>query len=111
MATQKKKKKTRSAAKLHRQVQDSLQALPYIIEQNQKQGKRFRAVIVRYVSGPMLRVMNGVLNRTRYRGEAGAKQKQTDQMRRHLEHRQAAIKQMQSMVQKQQRQQRRGRPM
>ncbi|HET7321484.1 MAG TPA: hypothetical protein VFI96_03245 [Longimicrobiaceae bacterium] len=99
----KKKKKTRSAATLHRQVQDSLQALPFVMEQHKKQGNRMKGLVVRFVSAPMLKVMNATLNKTRYRGEAGAKKQQTERMRRHLEQRQAAVKHYQTQMQKQQR--------
>jgi hypothetical protein len=105
MATKKKKKK-RSAEKLHRQVQDSLMALPYVIEDHRKKGKSVKAFMLRYFSGPMLKLMNRALSAKRYRGEEGEKRKQTDQMKRHLEHRQAAMKHVQGIMQKQQRRQR-----
>ena len=70
---------------MHRQVQDSVQALPYVIEQQKKEGKRVRAFILRYVSAPILRMVNRLLSARRYRAEAGQKLKQTEQMRRHLE--------------------------
>ena len=95
----KKKKKGRSAESMHRQVQDSVQVLPYVIEQQKKEGKRFRAFVLRYVSGPMLRAMNRVLNAKRYRGTEGQKLKQTEQMRRHLEHKRAAVRHMQDQMQ------------
>ena len=95
----KKKKKGRSAESMHRQVQDSVQVLPYVIEQQRKEGKRFRAFVLRYFSGPLLRTMNRVLNARRYRGTEGQKLKQTEQMRRHLEHKQAAVKHYQSQMQ------------
>lgn len=104
----KKKKKKRSSESLHRQVQDSVQALPYVIDQQKKEGKRFRAWVLRYVSGPMLRMMNRLLNASRYRGKEGQKKKQTEQMRRHLQHKQAAIKHVQGQMQEIQRKQRRG---
>jgi len=94
-----KKKKKRSAEDMHRQVQDSVQALPYVIDQQKKEGKRFRAFVLRYVSGPMLRLVNRVLNAKRYRGKEGQKLKQTEQMRRHLDHKKAAIKHVQGQVQ------------
>jgi hypothetical protein len=98
MATNKKKKKKRSAEKMHRQVQDSVLALPYVIEQQKKEGKRFRAFILRYFSGPLLRMVNRALSARRYRGEAGQKLKQTEQMRRHLDHKKAAIKHVQGQM-------------
>jgi hypothetical protein len=102
----KKKKKKRSSAQLHRQVQDSLQALPYVIEDQRKKGHPVRAFVIRYLSAPILRVMNRVLDFGRYRGKEGEKQRQTDQMKRHLEQKRAAMKQIQSHIQQQQRRQR-----
>lgn len=103
----KKKKKGRSSEDLHRQIQDSVQALPYVIEQQKKEGKRFRAWVLRYLSGPMLRLMNRALSARRYRGKEGQKKKQTEQMRRHLQHKQAAIKHVQGQMQEVQKKQRR----
>ena len=102
----KKKKKKRSSAELHRNVKDSLLALPYAIEEQKKQGKGVRAFMLRYVTGPVLRVMNKTLDASRYRGKEGEKTKQTEQMRRHLEHRRAAMKHVQGQIQQQQRKKR-----
>ena len=93
-----KKKKKRSAEAMHRQVQDSVQALPYVIEQQQKEGKWFRAFVLRYFSGPMLRLVNRGLNAKRYRGQEGQKLKQTEQMRRHLDQKRAALKHVQGQL-------------
>jgi hypothetical protein len=92
------KKKKKSAGKMHRQVQDSVQALPHVIDQQKKDGKWFRAFVLRWFSGPMLRVVNRVLNASRYRGTGGQRLKQTEQMRRHLDHKQAAMKHVQGQV-------------
>jgi hypothetical protein len=100
------KKKKRSPEKLHRQIQDSLQALPYVIEDHRKKGKPIKAFMLRWVSSPILRLMNRALDAKRYRGEEGGKRKQTDKMRRHLEQKRAAIKHVQGTMQKQQRKQR-----
>lgn len=100
------KKKKKSPEKLHRQVQDSLQALPYVIEDHRKKGKPFKAFVLRYVSAPVLRLMNRALNAKRYRGEEGEKRKQTDKMRRHLEQKQAAMRHVQGLLQQQQKQKR-----
>ena len=82
MEKKKKKKKSRmSAEKIHRQLQDQVQVLPYFIDQQKKEGKWFRAFVLRYVSGPIWRTVNRILNARRYRGEAGQKLKQTEQMR------------------------------
>jgi hypothetical protein len=97
MATKKKKSK-RSAESMHRQVQDSVQALPFVIDQQKKEGKWFRAFVLRYFSGPMLRLINRLLSARRYRGKEGQKLKQAEQMRRHLQHRQAAIKHVQGQM-------------
>ncbi len=91
-----KKKKKKSPQQMHRQVQDNLQALPKYIEQQKGEGKNVRAFMLRYVSTPMLRLMNRVMNATRYRGEEGGKRKQTDQMRRRVEQKQAAIRHFQA---------------
>ncbi|CAN5388746.1 hypothetical protein BH24GEM3_BH24GEM3_27620 [soil metagenome] len=96
------KKKKRDPEKMHRQVQDSLQALPYAVEQHQKEGRWAKAFVLRYLSGPMLRLMNRMLGAQRYRGPEGAKLRQTDKMRRHLEQKQAAIKHVQTTMQKSQ---------
>lgn len=90
-----KKKTKKSPEQMHRQVQDNLQGLPRYIEQQKGEGKRVRAFMLQYVSTPMLRLMNRVMNATRYRGEEGGKRKQTDQMRRRVEQKQAAIRHVQ----------------
>jgi hypothetical protein len=88
----KNKKKKRTPESVHRTVQDTVQFLPMHIEQQEKEGKRFRVFMLRYFTTPMFRVVNRILNASRYRGEAGQKLKQTERMKRHLEHRKAAIK-------------------
>lgn len=108
MEKNKKKKKPRmSAEKVHRQLQDQVQALPYFIDQQKKEGKWFRAFVLRYISGPIWRTVKRILDARRYRGEAGQKLKQTEQMRRHLDHRKAALKHMQDQMQAVQKKQRR----
>ena len=102
----KKKKKKRSAAELHRNVKDSLMALPVVIDDQRKKGHPVKAFMLRFVSGPMLRVMNKALDASRYRGKEGEKTRQTEQMRRHLEHRKAVIKHVQGQMQQQQRKKR-----
>jgi hypothetical protein len=99
-------KKKRSSSDLHRQVKDSLQALPYVIDQQKKEGHGVRAFFIRYLSGPVLKVMNKALDAKRYRGKEGEKRKQTDQMRRHLDQKGAALKHVQSQLQAQQRRKR-----
>jgi hypothetical protein len=94
----KKKKAKRSAGTMHRQIQDSVQALPYVIEQQKKEGKRIRAFILRYFSGPLLRLMNRAMSARRYRGQEDQKLKQSEQMRRHLDQRKAAMKHVQGQL-------------
>lgn len=96
------KKKKKSPDQLHRQVQDSLLVLPKYIEQQKKEGKRIRAFFLRYFSGPMLKLMNKALSAKRYRGTEGGKKRQTEQMKRHLEHKEAAIRHVQTTIQQQQ---------
>ena len=98
MVMAKPKKPKKSAGKMHRQVQDSVMALPYVIEQQKKEGKKFKAFMLRYISAPLLRLMNRILNARRYRGEEGQKLKQTEQMRRHLDHKAAAMKHVQAQL-------------
>lgn len=92
------KKKKRSTEKMLKQVQDSLQVMPYYIQQQRSEGKWFRAFMLRYVSSPVLRLMNRALGSRRYKGTEGVKLKQTDQMRRHLQQKQQARKQIQEMM-------------
>ena len=99
-------KKKKSAADMHRNVKDSLQALPYVIEQQKKEGKSLRVFMLRYVSTPMLRLMNRFLDRRRYKGPEGEKLRQTDQMKRHLDQRKQAMKHMQSHIQQEQKRRR-----
>src|SRR4029079_14245252 len=104
-----KKKKKRSAAEMHRTVQDNLQALPLTVQHWEKEGKKGRAFILKYITGPVLRVVNNLMNRSRYTGPEGAKLKQSEQMKRHLEQRQKAMEFMQGEMRKmQKRQQKRG---
>ena len=106
---EKKKKKKRSAAEMHRTVQDQVQALPFAVSHLEKEGKKTQAFIVKYITGPVLRLINKLMNRTRYKGSEGAKLKQSEQMKRHLEHRQKAVEYMQGEIRKaQKRQTRRG---
>jgi hypothetical protein len=109
MAEPKKKKKKRTAAEMHRTVQDQVQALPFAVDHLQREGKRTQAFIVKYLTGPVLRVINKLMNRTRYKGAEGARLKQSEQMKRHLEQRQKAAEYMQGELRKmQKRAQKRG---
>ena len=102
-------KKKRTAAEMHRTVQDQVQALPYAVQHLQKEGKRTQAFIVKYLTGPVLRFINKLMNRTRYKGTEGARLKQSEQMKRHLEQRQKASEYVQGELRKmQKRAQKRG---
>ena len=103
---EKKKKKKRSAEEMHRQVQDSLQAIPYAIDEQKRTGHPVKAFLLRYLTTPVLKVMKRTLDAKRYRGPEGEKLKQTERMRRHLEQKQQAIKHMQNHLQQQQRRKR-----
>jgi len=99
------KKKKKSPEQMHRDLQDSVQALPLALAQMEKEGKKGQAFILRYIRGPMMRFMKRMMDRQRYKGEEGAKLKQSEQMKRHLEQRQKAIEFMQGQLrQAQQRQ-------
>lgn len=109
MANQKKKKK-RDPAQMHRQIQDSLQALPFAVADHEQKGKKGRAMMLKYVGAPLLKLMNKFLNRSRYKGVEGAKLKQAELAKRHLEQRQQALKHVQGQIQNAQKQARRGKP-
>lgn len=94
------KKKKRSAEQMHRQLQDSLQALPVAIADHEKNGRRGKALMLRYVGGPLIKLLNGVLNRQRYKGPDGVKLKQSEKMKRHLEQRQKAMEYVQGEMRK-----------
>lgn len=105
MADPKKKKKKRSPEKMHRDLQDSVQALPYAVAQLEKEGKKGKALLLKYVQGPIMRLTKRIMDRQRYKGDEGSKLKQSEQMKRHLEQRQKAIDFMQvQLKQAQQRQ-------
>jgi len=108
MANQKKKK--RDPAKMHRQIQDSLQALPFAIADHQQKGRKGKAFMLRYVGAPLLKLMNKFLSRSRYKGMEGAKLKQSELAKRHLEQRQQAMKHVQGEITRAQKQARRGKP-
>ena len=99
------KKKKVSPEQMHRNLQDQVQALPYALDHLEKEGKKGKAFLLRYVQGPWMRLMKRVLDRQRYKGDEGAKLKQSEQMKRHLEQRQKAMEFMQvQMRQAQQKQ-------
>lgn len=96
------KKKKLSPEEQHRQLQDQVQAIPYVIEDYKAKGKWFRAFVVRYLAGPMVRFQKRMLDRQRYAGTDGQKLKQAEQMKRHLEQRRKAMEFMQGEMQRQQ---------
>jgi hypothetical protein len=100
----KKTKKKLSARDMHRNVQDNLQALPYAVAEYERQGKPWRAKLVKWVGGPILRIINRVLSSQRYKGTEGQKLKQSEQMKRHLEQRRKAVQFAQGEMQKMQKQ-------
>jgi hypothetical protein len=105
MATKKKKP---SPEEMHRNLQDTVQALPLYIAQLEKEGKRGQAFVMKYIRGPIMRFMYRMSGKQRYKGPEGTKLKQSDQMKRHLEQRQKAMEYYQGeMKRAQQRQQKR----
>jgi len=100
MAKSKKKKPT--PEQMHRNLQDNVQALPFAIAQLEKEGKRGKVFMLKYVTGPWMRLMKRIMDRQRYKGDQGAKLKQTEQMKRHLEQRQKAVEFMQAQLRQQQ---------
>ncbi|HEX2209237.1 MAG TPA: hypothetical protein VHG93_16290 [Longimicrobium sp.] len=96
------KKKKLSPEEQHRQLADQVQAIPYVVEDYKAKGKWFRAWVVRYLAGPMVRFQKRMLDRQRYSGTSGQKLKQAEQMKRHLEQRRKAMEFMQGELQRQQ---------
>lgn len=94
------KKKKPTAQEMHRKIQDSLLVLPHAIDKKQKEGKRGKVLLMRYVGGPVLRLMNRILNRQRYKGTEGSKRRQTEQARRLLEQKQQVIRHVQKSAPK-----------
>jgi len=90
-----KKKKKETPEERHRRIQEQAEALPYAITHLRGEGKWFRAGLVRFVWGPIVRLMNRLMNRQRYHGPQGAKLKQSEQMKRHLEQRRKAMEYIQ----------------
>ena len=86
----------------HRDLMDQVEAIPYVIEDYKAKGKWFRAFVVRYLAGPMVRFQKRLLDKQRYTGTSGQKLKQAEQMKRHLEQRRKAMEFMQGEMQRQQ---------
>ncbi len=104
------KKKKRDPAQMHRQIQDSVQALPFAIADHEKNGRKGKAFLLKYIGGPILRVMNRLFSSQRYKGSEGAKLKQAELAKRHMEHRRQAYKHVQGEMTKAQKAARRGKP-
>ena len=96
------KKKKLSLEEKHRQLQDQAEAIPFVIDDYKGKGKWFRAWVVRYLAGPMVRFQKRLLDKQRYTGASGQKLKQAEQMKRHLEQRRKAMEFMQGEMQRQQ---------
>ena len=86
----------------HRELMDQVEAIPYVIEDYKAKGKWFRAFVVRYLAGPMVRFQKRLLDKQRYTGASGQKLKQAEQMKRHLEQRRKAMEFMQGEMQRRQ---------
>lgn len=96
------KKKKLSLEEKHRLLQDQVQAIPHAIEQHRTEGKWFKAAVLRFLAGPMIRFQKRLLDKQRYAGTSGQKLKQAEQMKRHLEQRRKAMEYMQGEIQRQQ---------
>ena len=96
------KKKKLSPEEHHRQLHDQAEAIPFVIDDYKAKGKWFRAFVVRYLAGPMVRFQKRLLDKQRYTGTSGQKLKQAEQMKRHLEQRRKAMEFMQGEMQRQQ---------
>jgi hypothetical protein len=94
------KKKKQTPEERHRQLQDQVQALPYALADLEAKGQRWKAFSVRYLAGPVLRLMKKLMDRQRYGGKEGAKLKQSEQMKRHLEQRAKAMQYVQGEMRK-----------
>ena len=96
------KKKKLFPEEQHRQLHDQAEAIPFVIDDYKAKGKWFRAFVVRYLAGPMVRFQKRLLDKQRYAGASGQKLKQAEQMKRHLEQRRKAMEFMQGEMQRQQ---------
>ncbi len=99
------KKKKLSPEETHRKLHETVEALPYMIAQLEKEGKRGQVFMLKYVRGPIMRFMHRMSSKQRYKGPEGAKLKQSDQMKRHLEQRQKAMEYYQGEMKRQQQRQ------
>lgn len=86
----------------HRELQDQVEAIPYVIDDHKRNGRWFKAFVVRFIAGPMVRFQKRTLDKQRYGGTTGQKLKQAEQMKRHLEKRRQAMDFMQTQLAAQQ---------
>lgn len=86
----------------HRELQDQAEAIPYVIDEHRRAGRWFKAFVVRFIAGPMIRFQKRTLDKQRYGGTQGQKLKQAEQMKRHLEKRRQAMDFMQTQLAAQQ---------
>lgn len=86
----------------HRDLQDQVEAIPYVIDDHRRNGRWFKAFVVRWLAAPMLRFQKRTLDKQRYGGTQGQKLKQAEQMKRHLEQRRKAMEYMQVQMTAQQ---------
>ncbi len=96
------KKPKISPEEKHRQLQDQVQAIPYVIADFEAKGQKRKAFMVKYVAGPIIRMMKRLMDRQRYKGTEGQKLKQAEQMKRHLEMRRKQVEFMQGEMARQQ---------
>jgi hypothetical protein len=86
----------------HRELMDQVEALPFAIDDHKRNGRWFKAFVVRYLVAPMIRFQKRTMDKQRYGGTQGQKIKQAEQMKRHLEQRRKAMEYMQGEMAKQQ---------
>ncbi len=96
----KKKKPKETLEQKHRKLQDQVQFLPHALADLERKGEKRRYFLLKYVGAPVIRLMKRFMDRQRYKGTEGAKLKQSEQMKRHLEMRGQAMKHMQGEMQK-----------
>lgn len=86
----------------HRELQDQVEAIPFVIDDHKRNGRWFKAMMVRFLAAPMIRFQKRTLDKQRYTGTQGQKVKQAEQMKRHLEQRRKAMEYMQGQMAAQQ---------
>lgn len=98
----KNKKPKKSPEERHRELQDQVQALPYVIADFESKGQKRKAFMVKYFAAPVIRLMKRLMDRQRYSGTEGQALKQKEQMKRHLEMRRKQVEFMQNEMARQQ---------